>query len=267
MARCRVSGMPRLCSGMCRWTTPSARATWCHWDTWRRLATASSAGKSAASATLPTFLAALTTNNGRSGYQGLQVQYRRRVVPRLPGAGVVRLVSLHRRRFERFLPGVGRRRGERGRQPRIFRLRLAPLFHGRLDLRVSSAHGGSRTASRRLGAGRHAARPDGLSHHRPARTNSTWGSRSPMHSARTWWRAHRSGSRTPTRREEGLNPSAFRSTPSGHQGNLGRNAIEGFGMSQVDLACGASSGWASGVRSSSGWRHSTVSTRRTLRTR
>src|ERR1019366_6590986 len=27
-----------------------------------------------------TFLAALTTNNGRSGYQGLQAQYRRRVV-------------------------------------------------------------------------------------------------------------------------------------------------------------------------------------------
>jgi hypothetical protein len=33
-----------------------------------------------------------------------------------------------------------------------------------------------------------------------------------------------------------INPSAFRSTPSGTQGNLGRNAITGFGMSQADLA-------------------------------
>ena len=33
-----------------------------------------------------------------------------------------------------------------------------------------------------------------------------------------------------------INPSAFRSTPVSHQGNLGRNTITGFGMSQVDLA-------------------------------
>jgi hypothetical protein len=33
-----------------------------------------------------------------------------------------------------------------------------------------------------------------------------------------------------------INPTAFRSLPSGRQGNLGRNAIVGFGMSQVDLA-------------------------------
>jgi hypothetical protein len=33
-----------------------------------------------------------------------------------------------------------------------------------------------------------------------------------------------------------INPSAFRSAPSGRQGNLGRNTITGFGMSQVDLA-------------------------------
>jgi hypothetical protein len=33
-----------------------------------------------------------------------------------------------------------------------------------------------------------------------------------------------------------INPSAFRSTPTGRQGNLGRNTITGFGMSQVDLA-------------------------------
>jgi len=33
-----------------------------------------------------------------------------------------------------------------------------------------------------------------------------------------------------------LNPAAFAVQPSGVQGNLGRNAIAGFGMSQVDLA-------------------------------
>src|SRR4029077_10401047 len=30
---------------------------------------------------IPTFVAALTTNNGASNYQGLQAQYRRRVMP------------------------------------------------------------------------------------------------------------------------------------------------------------------------------------------
>jgi hypothetical protein len=33
-----------------------------------------------------------------------------------------------------------------------------------------------------------------------------------------------------------LNPAAFQVTPFGTQGNLGRNAITGFGMSQLDLA-------------------------------
>lgn len=33
-----------------------------------------------------------------------------------------------------------------------------------------------------------------------------------------------------------LNPSAFLPAPSGRQGNLGRNAIRGFGLTQVDLA-------------------------------
>jgi hypothetical protein len=33
-----------------------------------------------------------------------------------------------------------------------------------------------------------------------------------------------------------INPSAFRPIPAGRQGNLGRNTITGFGMSQVDLA-------------------------------
>jgi hypothetical protein len=33
-----------------------------------------------------------------------------------------------------------------------------------------------------------------------------------------------------------INPSAFRATPDGTQGNLGRNALTGFGMNQVDLA-------------------------------
>jgi len=46
--------------------------------------------------------AALTTNNGQSGYQGLQAQYGARG-GRFPGAGFVRVVALHRRRFERFL--------------------------------------------------------------------------------------------------------------------------------------------------------------------
>lgn len=33
-----------------------------------------------------------------------------------------------------------------------------------------------------------------------------------------------------------LNPAAFRPRPPGEQGNLGRNAIHGFGMQQIDLA-------------------------------
>src|SRR3984893_16201430 len=33
-----------------------------------------------------------------------------------------------------------------------------------------------------------------------------------------------------------INPSAFRAATSSVQGNLGRNALAGFGMSQLDLA-------------------------------
>jgi hypothetical protein len=33
-----------------------------------------------------------------------------------------------------------------------------------------------------------------------------------------------------------LNPQAFQAAPAGQQGNLGRNAVTGFGMSQIDLA-------------------------------
>jgi hypothetical protein len=33
-----------------------------------------------------------------------------------------------------------------------------------------------------------------------------------------------------------LNPAAFRTAPLGEQGNLGRNAIRGFGLAQLDLA-------------------------------
>jgi hypothetical protein len=40
-----------------------------------------------------------------------------------------------------------------------------------------------------------------------------------------------------------LNPAAFQSTPSGVQGNLGRNAISGFGMSQFDLAVSREFAW------------------------
>ena len=187
---------------------------------------------------------------------------------RFPGAGFVRVVALHRRRFERFLPDVGGRRGERGRRSRIFRFRLAPLFHGRIDLRVSGAQGGRRAASQRLGAGRHAARPDRLSHHGSCRPTNTWGSHLPMHSAPIWWRAHRSGRRIPTLREDGTS-TRRRSVPRQPAVKATWDAIPSRDLEcrRWILPCGASSGWVSGARSSSGWRHSTVSTKRTLRTR
>jgi hypothetical protein len=184
----------------------------------------------------PTFLTVLTTNNGSSDYQALQAQYRRRVIE-----GFEALVSyswahsMDNDSSDAFLvwagPGAD---AARDRAPSDFDLRHSVT--GSLTYTFSKKPTG---AARYLG---------GWAMDAVARARSGFpisvlendqyqgvglanAFRPNLLPGQPVWIADAAA---PGGRR--INAAAFQAAKPGVQGNLGRNAISGFGMSQVDLA-------------------------------
>ncbi len=184
----------------------------------------------------PTALFALTTNNGASNYQGLQVQYRRRVLE-----GFQSLVSyswshsLDNDSSDAFLvwagPGAGAARDHASSDFDLRHSLTAALtyeFPGRPTGGVRWLGGWAIDSMVRARSGfpisvllneqyqgialSNAFRPDRILN-QPIWTGDT---------------------SVPGGRR--LNRAAFQAAPAGTQGTLGRNSIAGFGMGQVDLA-------------------------------
>ena len=184
----------------------------------------------------PTFLAALTTNNGRSSYQGLQAQYRRRVAEGFQAlASYAWSHSIDDDSSDSFLMWAGAgasAAGDRGSSDfdlrHSFTAALTYEFPARKAGAARLLNGWALDAMLRARTGfpitvlqddqylgislANAFRPD-------------------LVAGAPIWIAD---SNAPGGRY--INPAAFRSTPTGRQGDLGRNTITGFGMSQVDLA-------------------------------
>jgi hypothetical protein len=184
----------------------------------------------------PTFLAALTTNNGHSGYQGLQAQYRRRVVQGFQAlASYAWSHSIDDDSSDSFLMWAGAgasAAGDRGSSD--FDLRHSFTAALTYEFPVRKAGAGRLLSGWALDAMLRARtgfpitvveddQYEGISLANAFRPNLVAGA--PI------WTAD---SNAPGGRY--INLSAFHSTATGRQGNLGRNTIAGFGMSQADLA-------------------------------
>ncbi len=182
----------------------------------------------------PSTLIALTTNDGFSKYHSLQVQYRRRFVRGLElQAAYTWAHSLDNVSSDAFLTWVGSG-NDKGNSD--------------FDLRQSLSVSGSYQVAHRDVAGwlNRALGGWSLSGVMRARTGfPITVQQSEEYEGITLANAFRPGymggqpiwiadPNAPGGRR--LNASAFLSVPSGVQGNLGRNVITGFGMSQVDLA-------------------------------
>ena len=184
----------------------------------------------------PTFLAALTTNNGRSGYQGLQVQYRRRVVRGFQAlASYAWSHSIDDDSSDSFLMWAGAgasAAGDRGSSDFDLRHSFTAALTYEFPARTAGArrllNGWALDAMLRARTGFPITVLEDEQYLGIALANAF---RPNLVAGAPVWIAD---SNAPGGRH--INPSAFRSTPSGRQGNLGRNAITGFGMSQVDLA-------------------------------
>ena len=183
-----------------------------------------------------TFLAALTTNNGQSGYQGLQAQYRRRVVRGFQAlASYAWSHSIDDDSSDSFLMWAGAgasAAGDRGSSD--FDLRHS--FTAALTYEFPARTAGSRRllsgwaldAILRARTGFPITVLEDEQYVGIALANAF---RPNLAAGAPVWIAdpNAPGGRY-------INPAAFRSLPTGRQGNLGRNTITGFGMSQVDLA-------------------------------
>ena len=182
----------------------------------------------------PSALIALTTNDGFSKYNSLQVQYRRRFVRGLELQGSYTWAhSLDNVSSDAFLTWVGSG-NDKGNSD--FDLRQSLSLSGSYQV---AHHVGARWLNRALGgwslSGVMRARTgfpitvqqseeyEGIALANAFRPDYMGGQ--PI------WIADPNA---PGGRR--LNASAFLSLPSGVQGNLGRNVITGFGMAQVDLA-------------------------------
>jgi hypothetical protein len=184
----------------------------------------------------PTFLLALTTNHGRSDYQALQVQYRRRVAQGLQTlASYAWSHSIDDDSSDAFLVWTGPGASVAGDQ-------------GSSDFDLRHSFTGALTYEfprRAAGVGRFL---NGWALDTMLRARSGFpitvleseqymgialanAFRPDLAAGAPVWVVDPSA---PGGRR--INPSAFRLTASGKQGTLGRNAITGFGMSQVDLA-------------------------------
>jgi hypothetical protein len=184
----------------------------------------------------PTFLAALTTNNGRSGYQGLQAQYRRRVAGGFQAlASYAWSHSIDDDSSDSFLVWAGAgasAAGDRGSSDfdlrHSFTAALTYEFPARTAGTGRLLNGWALDAMLRARTGFPITVLEDDQYMGIALANAF---RPDLVAGQPVWTADSSapgGKR--------LNASAFRSAPSGTQGNLGRNVITGFGMSQVDLA-------------------------------
>ena len=183
-----------------------------------------------------TFLAALTTNNGRSSYQGLQAQYRRRVVEGFQAlASYAWSHSIDDDSSDSFLMWAGAgasAAGDRGSSDFDLRHSFTAALTYEFPARTAGPRrllsGWALDAMLRARTGFPITVLQDEQYVGIALANAF---RPDLVAGEPVWIAD---SNAPGGRY--INPSAFRSTPVSHQGNLGRNTITGFGMSQVDLA-------------------------------
>ncbi len=184
----------------------------------------------------PTSVTALTTNNGSSDYQGLQVQYRRRVLE-----GFEALMSyswshsMDNDSSDAFLvwagPGAG---ATRDRASSDFDLRhslagwLTYTFAKKPTVAARYLGGWAVDGVVRARSGFPISVLDNEEYQGVGLANAF---RPNLLPGQPVWIADAAapGGRL-------INAAAFQTTAPGVQGNLGRNAITGFGMSQVDLA-------------------------------
>ncbi len=173
-----------------------------------------------------TYFAALTTNRGYSDYHALALQYRRTLAAGGAGDGRVHVVALDRQRVERRVSGVGQRRvrwiadgptsicGRRSTRPSASSPRGSAAGRSTAWHRARSGFPLSPLQSEQyVGISLSNAFRPAMALSQPVRiadANSPGGRR--------------------------LNPLAFLPTKTAVQGGLGRNAFEGFGMWQLDLA-------------------------------
>src|SRR5271157_1473509 len=176
----------------------------------------------------PTFLAALTTNNGQSGYQGLQVQYRRRVVRGFQAlASYAWSHSIDDDSSDSFLMWAGAgasAAGDRGSSDFDLRHSFTAALTYEFPARSAGArrlrrflNGWALDAMLRARTGFPITVLEDEQYTGIALANAF---RPALVAGEPIWTAD---SNAPGGRR--LNPSAFLSTPSGIQGNLGRNAI------------------------------------------
>jgi hypothetical protein len=183
-----------------------------------------------------TFLAALTTNNGQSAYQGLQAQYRRRVVEGFQAlASYAWSHSIDDDSSDSFLMWAGAgasAAGDRGSSDFDLRHSFTAALTYEFPPRTAGAgrflNGWALDAMLRARTGFPITVIEDEQYVGIALANAF---RPGLVAGAPVWVAD---SNAPGGRR--INPSAFRSTPAGRQGNLGRNSITGFGTSQVDLA-------------------------------
>jgi hypothetical protein len=183
-----------------------------------------------------TFLAALTTNNGRSGYQGLQAQYRRRVVRGFQAlASYAWSHSIDDDSSDSFLMWAGAgasATGDRGSSDFDLRHSFTAALTYEFPARTAGArrllNGWALDAMLRARSGFPITVLEDEQYLGIALANAF---RPDLVAGAPIWIAD---SNAPGGRY--LNPAAFRSLPTGRQGTLGRNTITGFGMSQADLA-------------------------------
>jgi hypothetical protein len=184
----------------------------------------------------PTFLTAVTTNNGLSDYQGLQVQYRRRVAQGFQAlASYAWSHSIDDDSSDSFLVWAGSgtsAAGDRGSSDFDLRHSFTAALTYEFPPRAGGAgrllNGWALDAMLRARTGFPITVLEDEQYTGIALANAF---RPDLVAGAPVWIAD---SNAPGGRR--INPSAFRSTPSGRQGSLGRNALTGFGMSQVDLA-------------------------------
>jgi len=184
----------------------------------------------------PNFLAALTTNNGRSSYQGLQVQYRRRVVRGFQAlASYAWSHSIDDDSSDSFLVWTGAgasAAGDRGSSDFDLRHSFTAALTYEFPARTAGArrllNGWALDAMLRARTGFPITVLQNEQYMGIALANAF---RPDLVAGAPVWIAdsNAAGGRY-------INPAAFRSTKSGAQGDLGRNSITGFGMSQADLA-------------------------------
>jgi hypothetical protein len=173
----------------------------------------------------PNSLVALTTNHGQSDYHALQVDYRRRLTPGLEASAAYTWShSIDNDSSDAFLLWAGPGPGDRGASD--FDLRHSLTASATYDPAFLKGWAVDGIFRARTGFPITILQTDeyqGIALMNAFRPDLVYG--------QSLWLADPG---SPGRRR--LNPSAFATTAIGKQGTLGRNALNGFGTSQIDLA-------------------------------